>query len=115
VRTRPKLFEDPYLRIPNLSLITCYPSPPEKHAINITSEVIYNYEFGDDEGVDGHAGTRFFVSTRRLLTTAPTSVNIHADATYKLFWQGFPILIDGTTDLDHHFHPFEMAVCTNEK
>jgi hypothetical protein len=39
---------------------------------------------------------------------------IHADATYKLLWQGFPVLIVGTTDLDRHFHSFGMAVCSNE-
>jgi hypothetical protein len=83
----------------------------------VSYEVIYDDEFGDEEDVDGHDGPRFrfFVSTRRLLTTASTSVNIHADATYKLVWQGFPILIVGTTDLDRHFHPFGMAVCTNEE
>ncbi|CAM4952599.1 unnamed protein product [Rotaria socialis] len=40
--------------------------------------------------------------------------NIHADATYKLIWQGFPVLIVGTTDLDRHFHLFGMAICSNE-
>ncbi|CAF1299183.1 unnamed protein product, partial [Rotaria magnacalcarata] len=39
---------------------------------------------------------------------------IHADATYKLIWQGFPVLIVGTTDLDRHFHLFGMAICSNE-
>jgi hypothetical protein len=83
----------------------------------VSYEVIYDDEFGDDEDVDGQDGPRlrFFISTQRLLTMASTSVNIHADATYKLVWQGFPILIVGTTDLDRHFHPFGMAVCTNEE
>ena len=30
-------------------------------------------------------------------------------------WQGYPVLIIGTTDLDRHFHSFGMAICSNEK
>ena len=26
--------------------------------------------------------------------------------TYKLIWQGYPVLICGTSDRDRHFHPF---------
>lgn len=40
---------------------------------------------------------------------------VHIDATYKLVWQGFPIFIVGTTDIAKHFHPFGIAVCTNEQ
>ena len=83
----------------------------------VSYEVIYDDEFGDDEDVNAVVGPKFcfFISTKRLLTTASTSINIHADATYKLVWQGFPVLIVGTTDLDCHFHPFGMAVCANEE
>jgi hypothetical protein len=40
---------------------------------------------------------------------------IHADAIYKLVWQGFPVLIVGTTDRDKHFHSFGLAVTTTEQ
>ncbi|CAF4227099.1 unnamed protein product [Rotaria sordida] len=43
------------------------------------------------------------------------SLHLHADATYKLIWQGFPVLIVGTTDFNKAFHPFGLAVCSNEK
>lgn len=39
---------------------------------------------------------------------------IHTDATYKLVWQGYPVLQIGTTDLHRKFHPFGLAVCTHE-
>jgi len=83
----------------------------------VSYEVMYPDEFNDEEDFDGHAGSifRIFISTRRLLTTSSTSTKIHADATYKLVWQGFPILIVGTTDADRHFHPFGLAICTNEE
>lgn len=40
---------------------------------------------------------------------------LHADATYKLIWQGFPVLVCGTTDMGRHFHQFGVGVCVNEK
>lgn len=40
---------------------------------------------------------------------------LHADATYKLIWQGFPVLVCGTTDMGRHFHPFGVGVCVNER
>ena len=79
----------------------------------------FDEEFDDDEDVDEKEESapkfRYFVSTRRLLANASTCTNIHADATYKLIWQGFPVLVVGTTDLDRHFHPFGMPICSNEE
>ena len=40
---------------------------------------------------------------------------MHADATYKLIWEGMPVLLVGTTDKDRHFHPFGISVCSNQK
>lgn len=58
---------------------------------------------------------RFFVSTKLLLANAASSTKIHADGTYKLIWQGYPILQVGTTDMHRSFHPFGLCVCTSEK
>ena len=55
------------------------------------------------------------LSSIRLLIIASISSHIHADATYKLIWQGFPVLIIGTSDLKKVFHPFGLAICSNEK
>ncbi|CAF4641731.1 unnamed protein product [Rotaria sp. Silwood2] len=38
------------------------------------------------------------------------SSHLCSDATYKLVWQGFPVLIIGTTDLNKAFHPFGLAI-----
>lgn len=46
---------------------------------------------------------------------ATFSDKLHADATYKLIWQGFLVLICGTTDMRRHFHPFGVGVCVNER
>ena len=62
------------------------------------------------------------VSTKRILFTTKRLVRItefnqyhlRADATYKLIWQGYPVLIIGTTDREKAFHPFGLAVSMNE-
>ena len=59
---------------------------------------------------------RLFFTTRRLIKQAELSKNhICTDATYKLIWQGYPVLIVGTTDKDKKFHPYGLAVCINEE
>lgn len=57
---------------------------------------------------------RFFVSTKRLLQNAIGVKKVHTEGTYKLIWQGFPILLLGTTDNNRKFHPFGASVTTNE-
>jgi hypothetical protein len=70
----------------------------------------YELETEEEESI-----FRFFITSRYLMSICANSYKIHADATYKLLWQGFPVLIVGTTDMDKHFHPFGLSVCTNEK
>ena len=79
-------------------------------------------EEDDDEGetVDSaneNCGKKFrvFFTTKRLVEIATKTNKIHADATYKLIWEGAPVLMDGTTDLDRHFHPYGINVLSNEK
>jgi len=35
---------------------------------------------------------------------------LQCDATYKLVWQGYPVLLAGTTDRSRVFHPFALAI-----
>lgn len=74
---------------------------------------VLNYEINceDENNVD----FRFIVTTKLLLQQAIGQEKLHTDATYKLVWQGFPVLLLGTTDLYRSFHPFGIAVCTSEK
>jgi len=56
------------------------------------------------------------VSTKTLLSLAlKEDIIIHADATYKLIWQGFPVLLLGTTDRNRKFRLLGIAVCSNEQ
>lgn len=74
---------------------------------------VINYEVGfDDEEGDNYF--RFFISSKKLLETASQSKILHADGTYKLVWQGFPVLVVGTTDLNRKFHYLGIAVTQGE-
>lgn len=42
------------------------------------------------------------------------STIVRADGTYKLIWQGFPVIVVGTIDVDRHFHCLAIAVTSNE-
>lgn len=83
--------------------------------INDNDPFIVNHEVHVNEENVENSTFRFFVSTKLLLHNAINATKIHTDATYKLVWQGFPILIVGTTDSNRKFHPFGASVSTNER
>lgn len=58
---------------------------------------------------------RFFVTSKQLLALAVNAIMNSTDGTYKLIWQGYPVLQIGTTDKHRSFHKFGIAVCTNER
>lgn len=84
--------------------------PTDEHEPFIVAHTVHV----DEEDTE-NCTFKFFVSTQLLLKHAVGVVTIHTDATYKLVWQGFPILLVGTTDSDRKFHPFGICVCTNEQ
>lgn len=57
---------------------------------------------------------RIFYSTKRLLRTAALSTVIHADGTYKMIVQGYPVLVVGVSDYAKHFHLSGLAICSSE-
>lgn len=59
---------------------------------------------------------RFFLSTKHLLHLASQHCSLlQADATYKLVWLGFPVLIIGASDMNKVFHPFGLTLSRDEK
>ena len=42
------------------------------------------------------------------------SNHIASDGTYKLIYQGFPILMIGTTDFNREYHPYGIMVTKHE-
>lgn len=73
--------------------------------------VIYYYVYEEDDNTT----FRFAIGTKSLLKLATLATNLHADATYKLTWQGFPVLVVGTTDKAKRFHPLCMAISSSER
>ncbi|KAB0800466.1 hypothetical protein PPYR_06206 [Photinus pyralis] len=78
---------------------------------DVDAAFVVSYQVGYEE----QPFFRFFVSTKNLLKLSCDAHHIHADATYKLVWQGFPVLLLGTTDRDRIFHIFGLAVCSKEQ
>lgn len=63
---------------------------------------------------NGYSFTALF-STKRLLFNGVNSKIIHADATHKVLWHNFPLLVFGITDKSRAFHPISIALSSNEK
>uniref|UniRef100_A0A914WUV5 MULE transposase domain-containing protein n=1 Tax=Plectus sambesii TaxID=2011161 RepID=A0A914WUV5_9BILA len=57
---------------------------------------------------------RILFTTKRLISLTSLASNVHADATYKLNWNGYPIIVTGCTDKSGRFHPFCLAITTAE-
>jgi hypothetical protein len=57
---------------------------------------------------------RMVVSTRYLLELASRNRFGCVDATYKLVYQGHPIILAGHVDKRRHFHPTCLAITTGE-
>ena len=54
------------------------------------------------------------LSSPRLISFFKYMKCIHIDATYKLVWQGHPVLIFGGSDAHKVFHPYAIAVLESE-
>ena len=77
--------------------------------------VSYQVHHTDDDGEDQEVSFKLVISTIRLLQHCRNSNRLHADATYKVNWEGMPVLIAGVTDQNRRFHPVCLAVCSNER
>lgn len=64
---------------------------------------------------DDDLGFGFAFSTPLLLLMLSNFKTICIDATYKLNWMGFPLVVLGTVDRANHFHPFVYACVSHER
>lgn len=56
------------------------------------------------------------ITTKRLLSFALKRKDILiCDATYKVIWQGFPVIVVGTVDFAKKFHPIAVMVTKTEQ
>lgn len=78
-----------------------------------TAFVLQYYVEAQSRNVDEQY-LRIILTTKRLLSLMRTSEMVQIDATYKLTWQGYPVMVVGTSDRNQVFHPFALAVCSAE-
>lgn len=82
------------------------------HGIISTDE---NELFVIDTKIEDDSRTvRVLVSTKKLLGLAGQSQIVHADGTYQLMWQGFPLIVVGTTDAHRNYVLTAFAISTGE-
>ena len=81
--------------------------------------VCYSVYLGDEEElpVDHEEGDqfRFFYTTLALIKkSSHCKIVIQTDGTYKIVWQGNPLLLIGTSDFDRVFHPLGLSLNSRE-
>lgn len=79
---------------------------------DVNQAFVIDYEVSP---IDEELSFRFTVSTPLLLKKLSTLKTICIDATYKLNYHGFPLMVLGTVDRTKRFHPLAYACCSNER
>lgn len=64
---------------------------------------------------DNNLSFRFVLSTPLLLEKCLIQNTIAIDATYKLNWLEYPLMVFGTVDRAKQFHPLAYSCCSHEK
>ena len=57
---------------------------------------------------------KILISTPQLLSYTLKSSMVQTDGTFKMNWQGYPVILIGTSDKNNKFHPFALAVLKGE-
>jgi len=54
------------------------------------------------------------MSTKVLVQLGRYSDHTCTDTTHKVMWEGFPLFLNGTTDMCRSYHPQSISICTQE-
>ena len=81
---------------------------------DIDEPYITKYHIPDSPRADSEFKFGFFITTKKLSGILDQATILHADGTYNLNWNGFPVLVTGTSDSDGHFHPAGLGVTYGE-
>ncbi|CAF1538834.1 unnamed protein product [Rotaria sordida] len=55
-------------------------------------------------------GLFIFITTRKLIATAPLSNSLQVDGTFKLNWNDLSVTVFGSSDGNRRFHPYVIAL-----
>ena len=85
-------------------------------SIDEDAALVIGQHIEDSAAEDGVPSFQVTLSTRRLVQLLKKTRHwpLHIDGTYKLTWQGFPVLISGITDVQHRFHPVSLSLVSHE-
>ena len=86
------------------------PHPDEAHKSYVALSSIDETTFNDSV-----PKVKYFVTTRTLASIGLKSTQIHLDATYKLIWQGYPVLPIGVTDSNRRFHVIGYGITSTDE
>jgi SWIM zinc finger len=92
-----------------ITLCSKYTSVPLNEDETFILDFSYNLEMGLVNGF------QIIFSTKRLLRLAQHARNVHVDGTYKLVYQGYPVLIIGFSDASRSFHPIALSLSMKER
>ena len=92
-KLRRKHSAQPIISIGELKNYTERSLPNENDDIDIPR--VFSSEFPTQ---NNHSKFRIFISTKRLLLEGQKSENLHIDATYKLLFNGYPVIVIGGSD-----------------
>ncbi|CAF0737907.1 unnamed protein product [Brachionus calyciflorus] len=77
---------------------------------------LYNFLYHYKQELYGSANKyfRLVMTTNSLIENIEKRDILVVDSTYKIIFQGFPLMITGTVDYERHFQPICAAVCSRE-
>lgn len=81
---------------------------------NYPDDIDEPFVLSNECNAENVSGFRFCITTPRLLKIISKAEIICIDATYKLNWLGYPLIVLGTVDRQKHFHPTMYACSSHE-
>ena len=75
---------------------------------------VLKYHVHADSAVVEQQDLKIVISTKRLSSLTEKSLMVQTDGTFKLIWQGYPVILAGTSDRNNVFHPFALAILRGE-
>ncbi len=82
---------------------------------DVDEAYVIGYRIHVDEADNSKNEFHFVLSTKRLLDMTKQTKHVMSDATHKLNYEGFPVLVAGVVDQDRKFHPSGFSVSAFER
>jgi hypothetical protein len=101
--------------MPDVHSVDDFRSWCSKHSTTIPDQASLHEPFVPKFYVNSCDDLFVFITTRKLMSTAPLSNLLQIDATFKLNWNELPVLVCGSSDGNRRFHPYGVAVIGSDE